>query len=139
MSHPWQAPKESLGEPRRHYIGGPQRLSRWQRGWFVLGNIALRKLILLSCTTVILRYNAEEARNLKAYGELPETGQCTSSSHAYIVIYVYAARINETDTLEGGEDDIPFEFSDTAGGPASDSESSDSEVGMYIVLQLQWL
>jgi translation initiation factor 1A len=66
---------------------------------------------------VILRYNAEEARNLKAYGELPET-----------------ARINETDTLEGGEDDIPFEFSDTAGGPASDSESSDSEVGMYIVL-----
>jgi len=62
---------------------------------------------------VILRYNAEEARNLKAYGELPET-----------------ARINETDTLEGGEDDIPFEFSDTAGGVASDSESSDSEVGL---------
>ena len=24
--------------------------------------------------SVILRYNAEEARNLKAYGELPETG-----------------------------------------------------------------
>lgn len=63
---------------------------------------------------VILRYNAEEARNLKAYGELPET-----------------ARINETDTLEGGEDDIPFEFSETAGGGAlSDSESSDSEVGL---------
>jgi len=62
---------------------------------------------------VILRYNAEEARNLKAYGELPET-----------------ARINETDTLEGGEDDIPFDFSDTAGGAASDSESSDSDVGL---------
>jgi len=64
---------------------------------------------------VILRYNAEEARNLKAYGELPET-----------------ARINETDTLEGGEDDIPFEFSETAGGAdLSDSESSsDSEVGL---------
>ncbi len=25
---------------------------------------------------VILRYNPEEARNLKSYGELPETGGC---------------------------------------------------------------
>jgi len=56
---------------------------------------------------VILRYNAEEARNLKAYGELPET-----------------AKINETDTFDGGEDEIPFEFADTIGGPGA-AESSD--------------
>jgi len=64
---------------------------------------------------VILRYNAEEARNLKAYGELPET-----------------AKINETDTFEGGEDEIPFEFADTVGGNVgSDSEEdSGSEIDL---------
>lgn len=41
---------------------------------------------------VILKYNADEARSLKAYGELPET-----------------AKINETDTY-GGEDEGGFEF-----------------------------
>jgi len=66
---------------------------------------------------VILRYNAEEARNLKAYGELPET-----------------AKINETDTFEGGEDEIPFEFADTVGGTnnmaGSDSEESGDEIDL---------
>ncbi|KAJ4386268.1 Translation initiation factor 1A [Gnomoniopsis smithogilvyi] len=43
---------------------------------------------------VILKYTADEARSLKAYGELPET-----------------AKINETDTFGGGEDgDCAFEF-----------------------------
>ncbi|KAM4815717.1 eukaryotic translation initiation factor 1A, Y-chromosomal-like [Thomomys bottae] len=37
---------------------------------------------------VILKYNADEARNLKAYGELPEH-----------------AKINESDTFGPGEDD----------------------------------
>jgi len=59
---------------------------------------------------VILRYSADEARNLKAYGELPET-----------------ARINETDTLEGEGDEIPFVFADTAGGEDSEKESSSDE------------
>jgi len=59
---------------------------------------------------VILRYNAEEARNLKAYGELPET-----------------AKINETDTFEGGEDEIPFDFADTVGGTGGAGAGSDSE------------
>eukprot|EP01110_Echinostelium_bisporum_P005117 TRINITY_DN22581_c0_g1_i1.p1 TRINITY_DN22581_c0_g1~~TRINITY_DN22581_c0_g1_i1.p1 ORF type:complete len:157 (+),score=46.35 TRINITY_DN22581_c0_g1_i1:93-563(+) len=64
---------------------------------------------------VILRYNAEEARNLKSYGELPET-----------------AKINETDTFDGGAADIPFEFSDQVdnnGGSESES-GSDSEVDL---------
>lgn len=43
---------------------------------------------------VILKYNADEARSLKAYGELPDT-----------------AKINETDTFGGNEDgDCGFEF-----------------------------
>ncbi|ROV94232.1 hypothetical protein VSDG_05669 [Cytospora chrysosperma] len=43
---------------------------------------------------VILKYTADEARSLKAYGELPET-----------------AKINETDTFGGAEDgDCGFEF-----------------------------
>merc|ERR1719462_215363 len=51
---------------------------------------------------VILKYNADEARSLKAYGELPEH-----------------AKINETDTFgeEGIDDDIEFD----------DVESSDEE------------
>lgn len=54
---------------------------------------------------VILKYSADEARSLKAYGELPES-----------------AKINETDTYghEGGEDDY-FEFE----GSGSDAESEE--------------
>eukprot|EP01112_Ceratiomyxa_fruticulosa_P007372 TRINITY_DN1909_c0_g1_i1.p1 TRINITY_DN1909_c0_g1~~TRINITY_DN1909_c0_g1_i1.p1 ORF type:complete len:151 (+),score=33.65 TRINITY_DN1909_c0_g1_i1:240-692(+) len=55
---------------------------------------------------VILRYNADEARSLKAYGELPEH-----------------AKINETDTFEGAGEDIPFEFADVD----DDGSNSDSE------------
>lgn len=50
-----------------------------------------------------LKYTADEARSLKAYGELPEN-----------------AKINETDTFGGGEDgDCAFEF----------DEDRDSESG----------
>lgn len=53
---------------------------------------------------VILKYTADEARSLKAYGELPEN-----------------AKINETDTFGGGEDgDCAFEFDEDR-----DSESGD--------------
>jgi len=45
---------------------------------------------------VILKYNADEARQLKTYGELPES-----------------AKINESAVGEDGEDDdIPYEFDD---------------------------
>ena len=42
-----------------------------------------------------MKYNSDEARSLKAYGELPET-----------------AKINETDTYGGADDEggIGFEF-----------------------------
>jgi Translation initiation factor 1A / IF-1 len=43
---------------------------------------------------VILKYTADEARSLKAYGELPET-----------------AKINETDTYPGdGDEEVAFDF-----------------------------
>jgi translation initiation factor 1A len=42
---------------------------------------------------VIQKYTADEARNLKTYGELPDT-----------------AKINETDTFGPEEDDIDFDF-----------------------------
>ncbi|KAK4125005.1 nucleic acid-binding protein [Parathielavia appendiculata] len=54
---------------------------------------------------VILKYSADEARSLKAYGELPDT-----------------AKINETDTFGPGEDgDCGFEF--------DEDRDSDSDVG----------
>ncbi|KAK7740703.1 Translation initiation factor 1A [Cytospora paraplurivora] len=57
---------------------------------------------------VILKYTADEARSLKAYGELPET-----------------AKINETDTFGGGEDgDCGFEFDEDR-----DSESEGEAAG----------
>ena len=34
---------------------------------------------------VILRYNPDEARNLKTYGELPETGNCL---HRNIIVTI---------------------------------------------------
>lgn len=52
---------------------------------------------------VILKYNSDEARSLKAYGELPEN-----------------AKINETDTF-AGEEEGGFEFAE------DDDESSGEE------------
>ncbi|GKT62474.1 nucleic acid-binding protein [Colletotrichum caudatum] len=55
---------------------------------------------------VILKYTADEARSLKAYGELPES-----------------AKINETDTYGAdGDGDCNFEFDDDR-----DSEESEDE------------
>ncbi|KAK7969372.1 eukaryotic translation initiation factor 1A [Apiospora saccharicola] len=54
---------------------------------------------------VILKYNADEARSLKSYGELPES-----------------AKINETDTYGPNEDgECNFEFGD------DNADSSDDE------------
>lgn len=55
---------------------------------------------------VILKYSADEARSLKAYGELPDN-----------------AKINETDTFGPGEDgDCGFEFDE-------DRDSEDEVIG----------
>ncbi|KAL1882076.1 hypothetical protein VTK73DRAFT_2485 [Phialemonium thermophilum] len=56
---------------------------------------------------VILKYTADEARSLKAYGELPET-----------------AKINETDTFGDQDGDCGFEFDEDR-----DSDESDEEGG----------
>merc|ERR1739841_23789 len=54
---------------------------------------------------VILKYTSDEARNLKAYGELPET-----------------AKINESTEVEfGDEDDVEFDFGE-------DDSESDGEI-----------
>merc|ERR1712137_843358 len=48
---------------------------------------------------IITKYSADEARNLKTYGELPD-----------------GVKINETDMLEGELSDDGVEFDDSAGG-----------------------
>lgn len=54
---------------------------------------------------VILRYNPDEARNLKSYGELPET-----------------AKINETSTFGPADDDITFDYDGDDYGDDNDEE-----------------
>lgn len=44
---------------------------------------------------IIMKYSTDEARSLKAYGELPES-----------------AKINETDTIMDEDDECAFEFDD---------------------------
>ena len=46
---------------------------------------------------VILKYNADEARNLKSYGEIPESGLCEFMSFCYHIstIAAYIKRMGE--------------------------------------------
>lgn len=60
---------------------------------------------------VILKYNPDEARNLKAYGELPEH-----------------AKINETAAFGEEEEDDNIEFDDVSG----DEDIDDVSELMYI-------
>merc|ERR1712205_138371 len=68
-----------------------------KRVWISQGDIVLVGLrdFQDEKADVILKYSADEARNLKAYGELPET-----------------AKINEADPVEFGGDgsDVEFDF-----------------------------
>ncbi|KAF2144766.1 uncharacterized protein K452DRAFT_266857 [Aplosporella prunicola CBS 121167] len=81
------------GEKRLAHIRGKMR----KKVWINQGDIILLSLREYQDEKgdVIMKYNADEARSLKAYGELPET-----------------AKINETDTYggEGDEGGIGFEF-----------------------------
>ncbi|KAK7540518.1 putative eukaryotic translation initiation factor eIF-1A subunit [Phyllosticta citribraziliensis] len=81
------------GEKRLAHIRGKLR----KKVWINQGDIILLSLRDYQDEKgdVILKYNADEARSLKAYGELPET-----------------AKINETDTYgaDGDEGGIGFEF-----------------------------
>jgi len=61
---------------------------------------------------VIMKYSADEARNLKAYGELPAN-----------------AKINETDLMgEVGDDDANFEFDEDR--DEDDDSSDDKELNV---------
>lgn len=61
---------------------------------------------------VILKYTADEARSLKAYGELPES-----------------AKINETDTFVDGDGDCGFEFDEDRDSDESDSDDAGAAGG----------
>ncbi|CAD0052148.1 unnamed protein product [Aureobasidium pullulans] len=86
------------GEKRLGHIRGKLR----KKVWINQGDIILLSLRDYQDEKgdVILKYNADEARSLKAYGELPES-----------------AKINETDTYGGEEEGIGFDFGE------DDSES----------------
>src|SRR5271154_1013909 len=80
------------GEKRLAHIRGKLR----KKVWINQGDIILVSLREFQDAKgdVILKYTADEARNLKAYGELPET-----------------AKINETDTFAAdGDEEVDFDF-----------------------------
>merc|ERR1712072_790847 len=82
------------GVKRMCHIRGKMR----KRVWVSAGDIVLLGLrdYQDEKADVILKYTADEARNLKAYGELPET-----------------AKINESVDVEfGSDDDVEFDFDD---------------------------
>ncbi|RYP61235.1 hypothetical protein DL771_010195 [Monosporascus sp. 5C6A] len=93
------------GEKRLAHIRGKLR----KKVWINQGDIILLSLRDYQDEKgdVILKYTADEARSLKAYGELPEN-----------------AKINETDTYARGDDDdqCNFEFDE-------DRESEDEDAG----------
>lgn len=92
------------GERRLAHIRGKLR----KKVWINQGDIILLSLrdYQNEKGDVILKYNADEARSLKAYGELPET-----------------AKINETDTYGGNEEgDAIFEFEEDDHDPDEESD-----------------
>uniref|UniRef100_A0A452SW46 Eukaryotic translation initiation factor 4C n=1 Tax=Ursus americanus TaxID=9643 RepID=A0A452SW46_URSAM len=70
---------------------------------------------------VILKYNADEARSLKAYGELPEH-----------------AKINETDTFGPGDDD-EIQFDDIGDDDEDIDDVSSGQNLVYFVLFINYL
>ncbi|KAK4691878.1 translation initiation factor 1A, partial [Lecanoromycetidae sp. Uapishka_2] len=92
------------GEKRLAHIRGKLR----KKVWINQGDIILLSLRDYQDEKgdVILKYSADEARSLKAYGELPET-----------------AKINETDTYghEGVDDNVEFDED-------RDNSSDDKEI-----------
>jgi len=79
------------GEKRIAHIRGKMR----KKVWINQGDIVLLSLrdFQDEKADVIVKYTSDEARNLKTYGELPET-----------------AKINETDTFHAEDEECIFEF-----------------------------
>lgn len=82
-----------------------------KRVWVNAGDIILVSLrdFQDSKADVIAKYSAEEARTLKAYGELPE-----------------ATKINETDVFDD-EGDGGIEFQDVSDDAQEESEEEESD------------
>ncbi|KJE92381.1 translation initiation factor 4C [Capsaspora owczarzaki ATCC 30864] len=98
------------GQRRLCHIRGKMR----KKVWIAQGDIILIGLRDYQDDKgdVILKYTADEARNLKLYGELPDH-----------------AKINETDNFGEGDhdDDIQFDFTNDASGKAGSASESSSE------------
>ncbi|PAV16396.1 nucleic acid-binding protein [Pyrrhoderma noxium] len=90
------------GKKRLAHIRGKLR----KKVWINQGDIILLSLrdYQDDKADVLVKYNADEARSLKLYGELPET-----------------AKINETDAMEGGDEECGFEF----GGEGDEDDELD--------------
>jgi len=86
-------PNASMEKKRLAHIRGKMR----KKVWINQGDIVLLSLrdFQDDKADVIVKYTADEARNLKAYGELPEN-----------------AKINETDTFGEEDGECTFEFGD---------------------------
>ncbi|KAG5513823.1 hypothetical protein PMAC_000861 [Pneumocystis sp. 'macacae'] len=94
------------GEKRLAHIRGKLR----KKVWINQGDVILLSLREYQDkkADVILKYTADEARDLKNYGELPENSRCI---RRHISLTNKVAKINETDTFGGeGEDECNFEF-----------------------------
>merc|ERR1711898_78972 len=85
--------QERFPMPKNKGKGGKSR----RRVWISQGDIVLVGLrdFQDEKADVILKYSADEARNLKAYGELPETAKINESSEAVEF---------------GDDDDVEFDF-----------------------------
>ena len=79
------------GVKRLYHIRGKLRKKVWINTSDII-LVGLRDYQDNNKADVILKYNADKARSLKAYGKLPEN-----------------AKINETDTFGSGDDEIQFD------------------------------
>ncbi|OJD24994.1 eukaryotic translation initiation factor 1A, Y-chromosomal [Blastomyces percursus] len=97
------------GEKRLAHIRGKLR----KKVWINQGDIILLSLRDYQDEKgdVILKYNADEARSLKAYGELPES-----------------AKINETDTYGHEDIDDNVEFDEDRDGSDDDKDIDVDEI-----------
>ena len=93
------------GTKRLAHIRGKLR----KKVWINQGDIILLSLrdFQDDKADVLFKYSPDEARNLKAYGELPET-----------------AKINEGETFGGGEEDDNVEFDEGS----DDSDNNDVNI-----------
>ncbi|KAI9795301.1 MAG: Translation initiation factor 1A [Candelina submexicana] len=112
------------GEKRLAHIRGKLR----KKVWINQGDIILLSLRDYQDEKgdVILKYSADEARSLKAYGELPESAKINETDTYVLPFFVYYEKSEEYKLTyrarygHEGNDDIGFEFDE-------DRDSSDEK------------